>query len=373
MRRLGFDGWLLAVLLGLSAFGSVFIHSATQSLTGMKADLDRKQLVWLLAGMAAFVLLSFIDYHKYKTRSFVLWAIAIAALIGLLVFATPVKGAKSWIRLAGFSLEPAEFAKVIAALTCADFLSERGERRMGLKELAVLALLVLLPAALTLKQPALGVALTFFPLLGVLTVVAPFPRKLLWGLGITGFVALTGASSYIYQRVLEPHQRERIQTYLDPGADISGKGYHVNQSRIAVGSGGLTGKGLFQGTQTHMNFLPEQHTDFIFSVVCEETGMIGVLVLLSLYGMLFYRALQIAHGAADAFGFYLVAGLAVIPLFQALVNTGMVLGVLPATGITLPFISYGGTSLISLWAAFGLIHSVYRHRFGERTDNPTLR
>jgi rod shape determining protein RodA len=364
-----FDGWLTGALLALSATGVLFIHSASLSLKGEKAHSDEKQLLWLGVSAAVFVLISWrFDYHRLKRRGLLMWAVAIVVLLYTLLTARAIKGAKSWLRVGGFGFEPADFAKIVVAIACADLLAGREEKQLGLKLLGLLSGLVLIPFGLVVAQPALGAAMTFIPVLGVLPFIAPFPRRLLWTLAIAGLFAVSAAGSYISSHVLKQHQKDRIETFLDPEKDPAGKGYHANQARIAIGSGGLFGKGLFKGTQNQLNFLPEQHTDFIFGVICEEGGLLAVLAITALYFILFYRAYQIALAAPDALGFYLVIALTAIPLFQTLANVGMVLGLLPATGIPLPLLSYGGTSLLTFWIGFGLIQSVHRQRFGGRAE-----
>jgi rod shape determining protein RodA len=364
-----FDGWLVGSLLALSAIGILFIHSASLSLRGDKSRSDDKQLLWLGISAVVFTLISWrFDYHRLKRRGLLMWAVAAAVLLYTLLTARAIKGAKSWLHVGGFGFEPADFAKVVVAIACADLLADREEKQLGLKLLGLLAALVLIPFSLVVAQPALGAAMTFIPVLLVLPIVAPFPRRLLGYLAIAGLFFVSAAAPFINTHVLKQHQRDRIKTFLEPENDPAGKGYHANQARIAIGSGGLTGKGLFMGTQNRLNFLPEQHTDFIFGVICEEGGLLAVLGITALYFMLFYRAYQIALAAPDALGFYLVIAPTAIPLFQALANVGMVLGLLPATGIPLPLLSYGGTSLLTFWISFGLIQSVHRQRFGGRAE-----
>ena len=369
MKLKNFDGWLAGALLALSAVGVLFIHSASLSLRAGRFPPDARQLLWLGISGAVLLLIFFrFDYHWLQRRGLLMWGIAVAVLIYTLLTARAIKGAKSWLHLFGFGFEPADFAKVVAAIACADLLAGLGERRPGPRSLAALAGLVLVPFSLVMAQHALGAASTFLPLLVALPVVAPFPRKQLWGLLVAGLLIAPAAGWTVYHDVLKPYQRDRIATFLDPESDPSGKGYHVNQARIAIGSGGLAGKGLFKGTQNRLNFLPEQHTDFIFGVICEEGGLLAVLAITALYFILFYRAYQVALAAPDPFGFYLVVALAAIPLFQTLANIGMVLGLLPATGIPLPLLSYGGTSLLTFWISFALIESVHRACFGGRAE-----
>ncbi len=373
MKKFGFDGALMTALIGLSLIGSLFVHSATLSKSGHLSELDIKQLVYLAASVVLFLAVSlFFDYRALKTRSFLLWGAAVASLVWLLLFETPIKGAKAWINFSfahkRFSLEPAEFAKLLTGVVGADFLSERSERGLGFRALFILGALVALPALLTLQQPALGMAISYFPVLAALVFIAPFSRRMLWTAGLIAFALGLGTSTFVYNNVLKDYQRTRIQILFHPELDPQGAAYHVSQSKIAIGSGGLFGKGIARGSLNRLNYVPEQHTDFIFAVICEETGLLGALIVFSLYALLFYRCVQIASAASDLFGLYLVTALAAVPLFQALVNVGMVIGLLPVTGIPLPFISYGGTSLLAFWTAFGLIHSVHRRRFGERAE-----
>jgi len=286
-------------------------------------------------------------------------------VVGLLVLVFVsgkwVMGARRWLDLGPFNLQPSELAKIAVALALAAWFSGDSERRKdgyGLLGLVVPMLIVAVPAGLTLKQPDLGTALV---ILAVGATQILFARVRWRTIAILAGVAVVGAS-LLYPH-LKPYQKKRVESFLDPGKDTLGAGYHAYQSMIAVGSGEGFGKGWGQGTQTYLSFLPEQHTDFVFSVWAEERGFVGCLLLLLLYVILILSAIDIAGNTRDTFGNFLAVGITGMLFWQVTINIGMVIGLLPVVGVTLPLMSYGGSSVIAIYTGLGLLASLGMRRF----------
>jgi rod shape determining protein RodA len=280
-------------------------------------------------------------------------------LVWLPVFGPKIAGAKSWIRLfGGFQLQPSELARIATVLLLAWILENDDRPRISPKTVATLAGAVVLPTGLILLQPDLGVALTYAPFLLAALYLGGLPGKV-WGALVLA-AALAAAGSWF---VLKDYQKDRIRTFLDPDLAARGAGYQVRQARIAIGSGGIVGKGWKEGTQSRLGFLPVRHSDFIFAALAEERGFVGVAVVVSLYGLFLGRGFAIARDARDRGGSMLVLLVVLDVTAQAAANIAMNVGVLPTTGITLPFVSYGGSSIIATWAMTGLVLSVAQRRF----------
>jgi len=280
------------------------------------------------------------------------------ALVGVLLFAPPINGARSWIPLpGGFNLQVSEFSKVVILLVVSRYLAEVRTEHLLVSDLMRLGALVGIPWVLVLLEPDLGTALTILPIVAVGT----FLGGLRWQhlVVIVLVIALILPISWFF---LKDHQKARILTFKDPGADPLGSGYQVIQSLIAVGSGGMWGKGIAQGSQTQFRFLPETHTDFIMSTFAEEHGFVGVVIVLGLYFVLLMQIIQNAQMAPDRAGLFLCMGVAALVLFHLLVNVGMVIGRMPITGIPLPLMSYGGSSLLTMFLLLGLVQSVRLRR-----------
>jgi len=334
----------IAAALALSSIGMLAIASATAAQPG-RSGLWTTQLVWLtLASAAAFVVVA-VDYHIWAEFSLSLWSLSVALLVAVLFFGKEVGGNRSWLDLGPIGFQPSELAKWTTCLATANFLSKRVRDRIRFVQGIQLAALVGLPMALIAKQPDMGTALTFGPVFLAALLIGGLRWR--WVLGAALVVAFLAPVGWNH---LKPYQRERILTVVHPDRDPSGVGYQVRQSKIAVGSGRLVGKGLFKGTQNRLNFLPAQHTDF-------------VLAVLALLYYLFYRGFVAARSAQDRLGTFL--SLLVVSWFagQAAINIGMVLGLLPTIGVPLPFLSYGGTALIAVMCGVGLIANVRGRRF----------
>jgi rod shape determining protein RodA len=350
------DVRLLGVVLALTLVGIAMIYSTTSGTP--RGDLGGRQALYALLALVVAAVFLAIDYRLLLEYSPGLYAVTLLVLAGLLLFGSRIAGAKSWIRLAGFQVQPSELARISIALLLA-FLLERDEGKLlRTRTIAILAAAVGLPMLLVLLQPDTGVALTYVPFLAAALFFGGMRPKWWAILIVTGALAL-GSSWFL----LKDYQKDRIRTFLDPNLAAQGAGYQVRQARIAIGSGGIFGKGWKQGTQSRLGFLPVRHTDFIFAALAEEWGFAGVAVVLGLYGAFVARALHLARDARDRGGAMLVLLVATNIAGEAVWNVAMNVGLLPTTGITLPLISYGGSSLVATWAMIGLMLSVAYRRF----------
>lgn len=351
--------WHLAlVVLGISAIGIWNLASASRS---AHAPVWISQTAWMGVGILVALTVTLIDHRAFQRLSWVFYGLVLVLLVLVMVKGRYVMGARRWLTLGPVNFQPSELAKIAVALTLANWFHVDAERRRdgyGLLGLAVPIAITVVPAALILKQPDLGTALVVAAVGGTQILFAKVRWKtlaLLAGVGIAG--------SFLVYPHLKPYQKKRVETFLNPQADALGAGYHATQSMIAVGSGQGLGKGWGQGTQTYLSFLPEQHTDFIFSVWAEEHGFLGCLLLLGLYFALVTTAVDIAGSARDRFGNFLAVGVTAMLFWHVVVNIGMVVGLLPVVGVTLPLMSYGGSSVIAIFTGIGLLANVGMRRF----------
>ena len=353
-RRL--DLRLLGIALVLTLIGIAMIHSTTSGTP--RGDLGGKQALFTLLALVLAAVLLAVDYRLLLEYSPGLYALALVVLVALPLFGTRISGAKSWIRFAGFQVQPSEFARIAIALLLA-FILERDDRKvLRTRTLLILCAAVGLPMLLVLIQPDTGIALTYVPFLLAALFFGGMRAKW-WAVLIVAGLLAVGGSWFL----LKDYQKDRIRTFLDPNLSVRGAGYQVRQARIAIGSGGVFGKGFKQGTQSRLGFLPVRHTDFIFAALAEEWGFAGVAVVVGLYGAFLGRAFQLARDARDRGGAMLVLLLATNIAGEAVWNVAMNIGLLPTTGITLPLVSYGGSSLIATWGMIGLMLSVAYRRF----------
>jgi rod shape determining protein RodA len=359
-RRLYFhiDWALVAAILVLCVLGVVMIYSTTFDPTRGTSRLFMTQLYAIAIGLIALLITLSIDYRAFADKSHLLY-IALLLLLGYVLFLGTVQmGARRWIPLRVFNLQPSEFAKVGVALVLAKFFGEnRGTP--GWTDLAIGGALTAIPFLLIVKEPDLGTAVTLLPVFLAVAYLAGMRMRIL---GILALGALLMAP-IAWKFALKDYQKTRISTFLDPSQDAKGAGYQQIQARITVGSGGLTGKGFRQGTQGQLRFLPVAHNDFIFSVLAEEQGFAGVLVALGLYLFVILRTLEAARLAKDRIGAYLVIGVLASFTFQVVYNVTMSAGLAPVKGLTLPLMSYGGSSMIATLAGFGLVLNVRMRRF----------
>jgi rod shape determining protein RodA len=350
--------WVMAVtavVLGL--FGVVCIHSAGLHDADAAAEW-RKQIVYVGIGTAIMATFATIDYHKWQRWAFGLY-IANFFMLGLvMVGGRSALGAQRWINLGPVQFQPSEPAKLILAICIAALIARTPVVRW--KEVATAVAATALPALLILKQPDLGTALVVF---AILSAELFFGVSKIWYFGVyLAFTTAVGAFVVGTKFVLKPFQRSRLLVFLPPNSDLQGAGWNLNQSKIAVGSGGLFGKGLYHGTQTQLHFVPESSRDFVFTVIGEELGYVGALGLIGLYAIVLFGALRAMLAAGDRFGVLLAAGLVAMLVFHITVNIGMTVGIMPITGIPLPFISYGGTAILTDFAAVGILLNIHVQR-----------
>jgi rod shape determining protein RodA len=352
-----FDWAMLFVVLIVSSLGVVQIFSATHGTVWQGAWW--KQLIYIAAGILLMWIVTQLDYHALMQRVYPLYFASVALLLAVLVVGKKVFGGTRWIALpGGVHLQISEFAKIVIILLVARYLTEMKSDVLEIRDLLKLAGMILVPMALIAKEPDLGTALTYLPILAIGVILAGLPWKYWLAIGVIGLVLVPVGFAN-----LQPYQKGRIVSFLDPERDPQGNGYQLIQSKIAVGAGGTWGKGITKGSQTQLRFLPVPHTDFIFSAFAEEHGFVGVMFVLILYFVLLMQVVQDAQTAPDRAGMYICMGVGALLLFHILVNVGMVVGRMPVTGIPLPLMSYGGSSIWSTFLMLGLANSVRVRRF----------
>jgi rod shape determining protein RodA len=366
-----FDPVTVVAALALSLFGLAAIYSATfaslraQGLAG--STFTQRQGISLVVAVAAMLVITLIDYRKLVAWAAVAYAATALILAAVLSpLGSQANGAQSWFSLGPFQLQPSEFAKIGLILTLAAILSGRGDRhtRAGPRRLAIALIALALIAGEILLQPDFGTMMVFVAILFGMLLVSGIRLRWLLILLLVGSIGVAGMFK---MNVLKQYQKERLTAFVNPSADASGRGftYNYRQSLIAIGSGGLTGKGYLRGTQTNLQYVPEQRTDFIFTVVGEEFGFVGSVVLLALLGLLLWRGLRVAATAREPAGALLATGVISMLVFQTFINVGMTIGIMPITGIPLPFVSYGGSSLIASFLGIGLLENIHMRRFAR--------
>jgi rod shape determining protein RodA len=397
-RSEDFDWTLALVALILSLMGILLIYSAKHYATNVaERGIYLKQMVWLILGFCACAIVFFIPLRFYEVFSYLFYFAVGMMLLIILMAGSSKMGAIRWFSLGGLNLQPSEFAKIATVFALSRYLAYSKRSIYSFKWLATVLGIALVPALLILKQPDLGTSLVFFailifmlfwagvPSLYLFLIVSPFLSLIcafhwaVWGVFFlmlmfilyrlrlnfllsVSFLLFNLAFGMITPLVwnrLHDYQKDRIIIFLDPGKDPQGAGYQILQSKIAIGSGGILGKGYLQGTQTKLAFLPHQHTDFVFSVLGEEFGLWGALVLLGLFSFLLIRGISIAYKSRNNFSSNVALGITGIFAFQMLVNIGMTVGFLPVTGLPLPFVSYGGSSLLSSWILVGILLAIH--------------
>lgn len=350
------DLGLFIAAAGLSLVGVLLIWSATRQDHG--SQLAVRQLVAVAAGIAAAVVVARLDVRALRALAPVIYVLAVLGLAAVLSpLGSTVNGSRSWIRLpGGFSLQPSEFAKVALVIGLAMLLAERTDRRVRQRhrDVALAWAVAAVPVGLVLVQPDLGSALVLVAVAVVVIASAGSPR--IWTIGVV-LAGVAGVVAVFTSPLLSGYQRDRLLAFLDPSLDPQGIGYQMRQVRIAIGSGGLGGQGLFEGRQTQGGYIPFQETDFIFSVAAEELGFLGAVGLILLIAFIVVRSVLVAR-RSDAFGRLLALGVAVWFGVQSFESIGMALGLVPVTGLPLPFVSYGGSSMIASWVALGLVGNV---------------
>lgn len=346
------DLWLLLLLMLLCGVGLLILYSAS----GQSSYYVGRQAMHMGVGFGVMIVLARFSPRFIGRWSAGVYVVGIALLLGVLLFGVGAKGAQRWIALPGFRFQPSEIMKLVLPLMVAYYLANR-PLPPSLKHIFIALAMIGLPTVLIMKQPDLGTSL----LIAASGIFVLLFSGIRWRYVFTALGAAGAALPGLWM-VMKDYQKQRVLTFLDPESDPLGSGWNIIQSKTAIGSGGLTGKGYLTGTQSQLDFLPESHTDFIIAVVAEELGMVGVLALLVIYLLIILRGIVIANNAQDSFG-RLLAGSVVLTFFvYVFVNIGMVSGLLPVVGVPLPLVSYGGTSIVTLMAGFGLLMSVHSHR-----------
>jgi rod shape determining protein RodA len=354
------DVVLVFTVLAIAAFGLLMIHSATKSDATGAGTFVEKQTMFCMIGFVAMLIAAVVDYRVIRDFAPVLYG---GTILVLLAVKSPLgstsKGAQAWFDVGPFQLQPSEFAKLVLIVTVAAYVAaHRGE--LDLRRLGIALAIAALPMGLVYLQPDLGTALVFVAvLMGMLLVGGARPRHLV-ALTLVGVVAVVAV---INLGVLKQYQLDRLGAFIKPDADTQRSAYNLNQSKIAIGSGGLAGKGLGKGPQTNLSYVPEQHTDFIFTVVGEELGFFGSSLLLVLFGIVVWRTWRAAALSKDLFGTLVCVGVLSMLVFQVFENAGMTMGIMPITGIPLPLFSYGGSSVIATFIGVGLVLNVHMRRF----------
>lgn len=362
-RRLAnnFDWPLLLLALSIAAIGLTTLYSAT--LEGEQSHVVFiKQIYWLCYGLLAMVLVLLFDYHHLARTAYLFYFFTIILLIAVLLMGKVISGSQRWLKIGSITFQVSEMAKLSITLVLARYFSDgRGKgQNYYLKDLLVPGALLLIPFALIVKQPDLGTAL----LLVIISFVIVFLIEVHMG-SLLKMVGTGVAAMLPMWFFLKDYQKNRLMTLFFPEQDPLGTGYHAIQSKIAIGSGGIFGKGLFAGTQSRLNFLPEKHTDFIFAVYAEETGFLGAVVLIVLYLLFLFRCFQILYHSKDRFGMLLAAGIIASFSCYIIINIGMTLGLFPIVGVPLPLMSYGGSSLVTTFICLGVLLNIKMRRFIE--------
>ena len=358
------DPLLVLAAFALAAFGLVMVYSAT-FFRLEEQGMDRmfyvnRQLVSLGVGAVGMAVMTIFDYRVYRAWALLLYGGSLLLLLFVLLQGEVINGSKAWLVVGGFQFQPSELAKVSLIVMLAALFHERREEALGLRALVEALAIAALPMLLILVQPDFGTFLVFVAIVfGVLLLAHVRVRYMValavLGIAAFGFVLTSGA--------LEDYQVARLTSFVNPEEAAPGDIYNVNQAQIAIGSGQFLGRGLFEGTQTKLSYVPENQTDFIFTVVGEELGFLGSVALLGVYALLLWRAIRIAALSRDMFGTLLAAGVIAVFGFQVFINVGMAIGIMPVTGLPLPFVSYGGTSLIGSFLMIGLLLNVHMRRF----------
>jgi rod shape determining protein RodA len=361
-RRLltNFDWKILLLIIAIAALGIVNIYSASASYKLVGMSYPVKQLIWFLIGIFLIVVTCSIDYHILEDLAYWFYGILIVLLLLVLIAGKTSMGATRWLNLGFFSMQPSEPMKIVITITFACFFSRsQSAGLLGLTDIIKPLLILALPALLIARQPDLGTAIMVCLVAGTITLAAGIQ----WRTLLAMFLAALPVIYIVWNYLLRVYQKNRVLNFLDPERDPLRSGYHLIQSKIAVGSGGLAGKGFMQGTQSQLRFLPEQHTDFAFSVFSEEWGFLGSIVILLLYFAVILWGMNVAGRCNDRFGTFLAVGVTAMLFWHTIINIGMVIGLFPVVGVPLPLFSYGGTSMITSMIGLGLLFNINMRRF----------
>ena len=357
-----FDWVLLALALALQGIGILTLYSAVNAsadVASVSGPVYLKQSYWFAIGTTGMMVMLFFNYKWLHRWGTLIYAVSIALLLAVGFFGKEISGSQRWLVFGGISFQPSEMVKITVPILLARYYSDRvSEEGFTLASLWRPLVWTLIPFVLIARQPDLGTGLIVLLIAGSMTLFVKIERRSM--IFLSGVAAFVGSVAWFF---LKDYQKQRIAVFLDPEKDPLGAGYHIIQSKIAVGSGMLTGKGFLKGTQNALSFLPEQHTDFIFSVLAEEWGFIGSAFFVILYMLILIWGLSVAMRSKEPFGTVLAVGVTSMMFWQALINIGMALGLLPVVGVTLPLISYGGSSLVATMLGIGILLNISMRRF----------
>jgi rod shape determining protein RodA len=362
--RDGFDWPLFVMVSTIAVLGVVNLYSATSAMPAQLREIYIQQIYWLSLGAGVAVLIATIDYRYYERYAWFAYGLGIILLVLVFLLGREVRGSQRWIPIGSFSLQPSELMKIFLIIALAKYLhNDPKTTGRTLRDLVGPGLILMLPMLLILKQPDLGTALICAAIFGSIMLLTNLKVQSL----LTLLISFGACAPLTWQFLLEDYQKERVYSFMasftNPERDMLGSGWHAYQSKVAIGSGGIWGKGFLQGTQNQYGFLPDQHSDFPFAVFAEEHGLLGVLVLLGAYFFLIMWGLKVASQAKDRFGAVLAVGVSAMFFFHTVINVGMVLGLLPVVGVTLPLFSYGGSSVLTFMIGIGLLMNVSMRRF----------
>lgn len=360
-RRLvqNFDWMLLIITLLLVVSGLITLYSAARAGLEITQAFYFKQLIWYGFGLVMMIATCLISYKQLDRYAYSAYAVCIFLLVAVLLVGKMVAGSKRWLVFGPISLQPSELAKVAVILVLARYYSRTASvKGMRLRDLVIPMLLIAVPFFLIVKQPDLGTAVMILLIAATLTVFIKIEKRAMIAIVSFGTFAIP-----MIWLLLKGYQKQRILTFLEPDRDPLGAGYHIIQSKIAIGSGMLSGKGFLKGTQNALSFLPEHQTDFIFSVLAEDSGFIGSAAVLFIFLMLIVWSLNIAHGCRDPFGALLAIGITALIGWEVFINIGMVMGLVPVVGIPLPFISYGGSAILSMMLCMGILMNISMRKY----------
>lgn len=355
------DWWLIACLICIMAIGITNLSSASAA-TGR--PFATKQALWYTVGLVGIMVLTFMDYRKLQKFVYPLYVLTLLCLLLVDIIGASAKGAQRWLSLGFFNFQPSELAKLTTIILISHLFSKTGKLNHSFKDILLPAVLLAVPFGLILVQPDLGTA----GLVALIAATMVLMAGLRWTTLVLLFLSVISVLPFGW-RFLKPYQKDRILSFLNPESGIKTEGYHALQSKIAIGSGQINGKGFLQGTQAHLSFLPESHTDFAFALWAEEWGMIGSIVLLLIYFMLLWRGIRIASETKDRFGALLANGVVIMLFWQISINCAMVMGVFPVVGVPFPLISYGGSSVVITLAAIGLLLSIKSSKYFNRLSS----
>lgn len=361
MPRDNFDWALFLTAAALAVIGVINLYSATSvSRSAALSEIYVQQVYWLVLGGILAAVVTVIDYRHYERLGYVLYGVGIVLLLLVFILGKDIRGSSRWISIGSFGFQPSEFMKLFMIIALAKYLHDdpKTEER-SLKDLLIPAALTTVPMLLILKQPDLGTAL----ILSLIFVTICLLTKIRWQSLVTLVVSGGIAAPLVWTYVLRDYQKQRILVFLNPEANLLGSGWHAHHARVAIGAGGWTGQGFMRGTQNQFLFLPDQHSDFPFAVFAEDWGFLGCFVLVALYAFLVLWAVRIAATAKDRFGAVLAIGVGSLIFWHAFFNLGMVTGILPVVGVTLPLFSAGGSSVLTIMIGIGLLMNVSMRRY----------